>query len=107
MDDAALVRAYYRSIDAGAYDDLAALLASDFVQVRPDRTFDGRDRFVRFMREERPRFDTEHAVAALYGGRDGIAAAGRLCRGEDVLFDFVDAFTVEDGRLARLVTYTR
>ena len=57
--------AYYEAIDAGDYDRLRALLAPGFVQRRPDRTFDGRESFVRFMREERPRTDTDHVVDAV------------------------------------------
>jgi len=61
-DPAALARAYYDALDAGEYDRLASLLAPEFVQRRPDRTFEGRDRFVAFMRDERPNTDTTHAV---------------------------------------------
>jgi len=117
------VRAYYAALDAGDYDRLADLLAPGFVQRRPDRTFEGREAFVRFMREERPRTDTEHAVDALYRRTDGEAGAadGRPATGEDAevvargrlltadgaeLVAFADAFVVADGRLRSLRTYT-
>jgi ketosteroid isomerase-like protein len=119
-DRVAAARTYYRTIDEGAYDDLEALLAPDFVHERPDRTLEGRDRFVRFMREERPRTDTTHAVDAVFreqqadAGRgadspgDGEAAVrGRLRGDGEDLFGFVDVFSVSDGDVARLRTYTR
>ena len=121
-DAASLARAYYRTIDAGDYDGLADLLAGDFVQVRGDRTLEGRETFVRFMREERPETDTTHEVDAVYladapaggsgpsdrgsGGTTGVAVRGRLRRADgSVWFGFVDAFDVVHGRLSRLVTY--
>ena len=100
-------RAYYRAIDGGAYDRLGALLAPAFVHERPDRTLEGRDRFVEFMRDERPMTDTTHAVDAVY--RDGreVAVRGRLLRDDDPLFGFVDVFSFEDDAVARIRTYTR
>ncbi|MFC7070434.1 nuclear transport factor 2 family protein [Halobaculum lipolyticum] len=122
MSPEATVRAYYRAIDDGEYDDLAALLAPGFVHDRPDRTLSGRASFVRFMREERPRTDTEHAVDAVYrrsrddadgAGEDAsdgdasdadasdadaaeVAVRGRLLDAADgtALFGFVDVFRV-------------
>ena len=37
-DGPSLARAYYDTIDEGAYDDLRALLVDGFRHVRPDRT---------------------------------------------------------------------
>lgn len=112
---ARLARAYYDALDAGEYDRLADLLAPEFVQRRPDRTFEGRDRFVAFMRDERPMTDTTHAVDGVYpNGPDGpadsdgsgVAVRGRLLDADgDELFAFVDVFSIEDGRLAELETY--
>lgn len=106
-------RAYYAALDDGDYDALADLLAPDFVHDRPDRRLDGRDRFVRFVREERPIPDTTHAIDAMcgsnagtVGSHDEVLARGRLLDGDDVLVRFCDAFAFEDGRIARLVTYT-
>ena len=100
-------RAYYRAIDDGAYDRLASLLAPEFAHERPDRTLDGRERVVRFMREERPTTDTEHAVDAVY--RDGreVAVRGRLLRDGDTLFEFVDVFSFAGGVVGLIRTYTR
>jgi ketosteroid isomerase-like protein len=114
-------RTYYRAIDAGEYDRLERVLASGFVHDRPDRTLSGVDRFVRFMREERPMTDTVHAVDALYHGgsgeerrRDGgeaddweVAVRGRLRRDDEDLFGFVDVFAFEGAEIALLRTYTR
>ena len=102
-----LARAYYRAIDAGDYDALADLLAPHFVHERPDRTLDGRDRFVAFVRDERPRTDTAHEIDAVFEGSDGVAVRGRLLTADgDELFAFVDAFDVEGGELVGLTTYT-
>jgi hypothetical protein len=66
MAAAARAREYYRTLDEHDYERLRALLAPEFVQERPDATLEGRERFVRFMRDERPRTDTSHAVDAVY-----------------------------------------
>ncbi len=106
-------RAYYRAIDGGAYDRLADLLAPEFVHRRPDRTLDGRERFVRFMREERPMTDTEHAVDAVYRDAGEVAVRGRLLRDGDALFEYVDVFSFADAgagereAVAEIRTYTR
>mgnify|MGYP000150347549 CR=1 FL=1 len=109
MDRRDAVRGYYDAIDAGDYDSLRGLLAPGFVQRRPDRTFDGREAFVRFMREERPRTDTEHVLSTVCVADDAetVFARGHL-RGHDGerLFGFVDAFEVADGRIESLTTYS-
>ena len=113
-DVEALVRGYYESIDAGAYDRLARLLEPTFRHVRSDRTLEGRGPFVRFMRDERPVTDTTHEVDAVFeevrdigGDTDVLAVRGRLLRADgSVWFGFVDVFEVAGGRLAGLTTYT-
>ena len=105
-DPAALARAYYDALDAGEYDRLASLLDPDFVQRRPDRTFEGRDRFVAFMRDDRPNTDTTHVVDRVYPAGPGVAVRGRLLDADgEELFAFVDVFDVAEGRLAALETY--
>jgi ketosteroid isomerase-like protein len=102
----ALAREYYRAIDEDDYEALESVLAPDFVQERGDMTLEGRERFVAFMRDERPDRTTEHVVETVYSGPTGVAVRGRLLRASGaVWFEFVDVFDVED-RLARLVTYT-
>ena len=107
-DPADLARRYYEAIDGGSYDALAGVLAADFRHVRGDRTIEGREAFVEFMREGRPRTDTAHALDEVFLGDGGrVAVRGRLRRGDgSVWFGFVDVFEVEDGRLGRLTTYS-
>jgi len=118
MDDASAAdcaRAYYRALDTHSYDELAALLAPGFVHERPDQTLDGRERFVRFMREQRPQKDTTHRVDAIYRRQGdtaedatGVAVEGRLLDSDGECFvEFVDAFAIEDGTIRRLDTYAR
>ncbi|GAB6879901.1 nuclear transport factor 2 family protein [Halorubrum gandharaense] len=103
----AAVREYYDAIDGGNYDRLAALLRPTFTHHRPDRTIEGRERFVRFMREERPMTETEHVVDAVYPKGVGVAARGRLLDADgEVLFGYVDVFTFEEDAIAGLETYT-
>jgi ketosteroid isomerase-like protein len=105
-DPAALARAYYDALDAGEYDRLASLLAPEFVQRRPDRTFEGRERFVAFMRDERPNTDTTHAVDRVYAAGPGVAVRGRLLDADgEELFAFVDVFGSDGETLTALETY--
>jgi ketosteroid isomerase-like protein len=127
MDAPATARSYYERIDAGEYERLRDLLAPAFVHERPDRVLEGADRFVRFVREERPDPDTTHAVETVYAAVEGEGSAGRVERDDgagdatpvrvavegrllaadgEPYFRFLDAFRLVDGRIARLVTYT-
>ena len=126
-------RAYYRALDQKDYDLLAALLAPGFVHERPEMTLEGRERFVQFMREERPSTDTSHPVDGVYrrdetGGKGGderpdteggdvddgsppgdteVAVRGRLLSADGrELSGFVDVFTFADGQMVNLRTYT-
>ena len=106
MDRDSRVRAYYRRLDNGEYAELEALLHPEFVQRRADRTFEGRERFVAFMRDERPNTDTTHAVDGVYPSGPGVAVRGRLLDADGrELFAFVDVFEVDAGRLSALETY--
>ncbi len=107
IDREELARTYYRVIDTGSYDDLVAVLDPDFIQERSDRTFEGRERFIHFMREERPMTDTTHVIDAIYRAESDIAIQGRLRRQEETLFDFVDVFSFTDDVVARIDTFTR
>ena len=102
-------RAYYRAIDGDDYDLLAALLAPAFVHDRPDRAIEGRDRFVQFMRAERPQTDTTHPLDGAYRRDDGgVAMRGRLLAADGALITrFVDVFTFDGDRIRRIETYTR
>jgi ketosteroid isomerase-like protein len=104
----ALAREYYRAIDADDYDALTGVLDPDFVHERPDRTIEGRDAFVRFMRDERPETDTTHTLAAVYTAPDAVAVQGALAHADGShWFDFLDVFAVADERLTHLQTFTR
>ncbi len=109
MDGKALVRRYYDALDDHEYETLEGLLDPTFVQRRPDRTFDGREAFVRFMREERPNPDTSHELDAVVAedGGNRVAARGRVLEGETELFEFADFFELENGSIVRLETYSR
>ena len=123
-----LVADYYDALDTHDYDALRALLDPAFVQHRPDRRFDSREAFVRFMREERPQSDTTHRVHGHYvpdGESDGeigtiddqsdgeagtteVLARGELLSAEgDLLVRFVDRFRITEGRITELETFTR
>ncbi|MFB6218317.1 MAG: nuclear transport factor 2 family protein [Halobacteriaceae archaeon] len=107
MEPATLARRYYETIDAGDYEALAGLLAPGFTHHRPDRTIEGREAFVAFMREERPETDTSHDIEAVYTRDGGAAVEGRLLRADgSEWFGFVDAFSVTDGTLTACRTYT-
>lgn len=107
MDQVATARAYYRALDECDYDRLADLLTESFVHDRPDRTFEGRERFVQFMREERPQTDTTHPIDAVYRGDRGVVVEGRLLDSDgDVVTRFADAFSFDDDRIERIRTYT-
>lgn len=107
------VRGYYDTIDAGDYDRLSALLDPSFVHHRPDRTIDGRDAFIRFMREERPRTDTVHELDAVFVHTEGdrpatMAVEGSLLAHGEMLFSFVDVHRLAaTGQIASLRTYTQ
>ena len=114
MSTRTLVREYYTALDEGDYDALRELLAPEFTQERGDRTFGSRDAFVSFMRDDRPRFDTRHDVDTVYDGPDGDrAVAGRLIATDDadaadagtVLFEYLDVFEIESGRIVGLRTF--
>ena len=109
-------RAYYRALDEDDYDLLESVLAPEFVHERPDVTLSDRDRFVRFMREERPVSDTSHAIDGVYRrdadtGEGSEAAAEIAVRGRllgpdgEQLGGFVDVFSFGGPRIARIETY--
>jgi ketosteroid isomerase-like protein len=109
MEHAEVVSAYYDALDAHDYETLEQLLAPDFVQYRPDRTFEGRDAFLSFMRDGRPQSDTTHVVERVYENdrERSLGVCGRLVgSGGDDLFRFLDVHDFESGRVATLRTYT-
>ncbi|MFB6308295.1 MAG: nuclear transport factor 2 family protein [Haloarculaceae archaeon] len=108
MTPAEQARTYYRAIDDDEYELLASVLAEEFVHYRPDRTIEGRDRFVAFMREKRPQKDTSHPIDAVYDSEEGVVVEGRLLDGDgERITAFADAFSFTDGAIAEIRTYTR
>ena len=107
MDRDSRVRAYYRRLDNAEYAELESLLHPEFVQRRPDRTFDDRASFLAFMRSERPVTDTSHDITTVCASRGGRAASGHLLDADgNELFAFIDVFKFgADGRITRLTTY--
>ncbi|PGF17014.1 DUF4440 domain-containing protein [Natrinema sp. CBA1119] len=106
-DMRALVRRYYDALDDHDYDALEETLSPEFVQHRPDRTFESRNEFVEFMREKRPNPDTSHDLESVIAEDGQIAVRGRVIEAGTTLFEFADFFETDGGRLARLETYSR
>ena len=105
-----VARTYYRSLDSGDYDTLEGLFAPEVAHYRPDRTFEGRDTLISFMREGRPQTDTTHEVSAVYETADApeVAVRGRLLDGDGTpLFSFVDVFEFDEGSIRAIYTHTR
>ena len=105
----AAARAYYRALDEGDYDLLADLLAPEFAHERPDQTLAGRDRFVQFMREERPTTDTSHPIDAVYAQQEGseVVVRGRLLDADStVITRFVDVFLFDGSTITGIETFT-
>lgn len=108
MDRTEIAGAYYEALDEHAYEQLSELLAEDIRHVRPDRIFDGRDAFVRFMHEERPQPDTSHVVNRVFepdGADHSVAVQGTLVDDGTEITGFVDVFSFESGRIATIETY--
>lgn len=111
-DREATARAYYDALDGDDYELLADVLAPGFVHYRPDQTIEGRDRFVQFMRDERPTKDTSHPLDSVFLERDGddgdVAVRGRLLAPDgSEMASFVDVFAFEGGDIATVHTYTQ
>lgn len=107
-DRETLTRAYYRALDDHEYERLRSILSPEFVQQRPDRTFEGRDHFVQFMREERPQNDTSHPIDSVYSAAEGMAVEGRLLDADgECIAAFVDIFAFEGGSISEIRTYTK
>jgi len=103
----ATARRYYEALDSHEYEALRSLLAAEFAHHRPDRTIDGRDRFVRFMRKERPQTETSHPIDIVYTDGDAVAVEGRLldADGDAILASAVE-FSFEGENVVEIRTYT-
>jgi len=108
MDQSTLVAEYYRCLDAEEYETLRSILHPEFVQHRPDRSFDGRAAFVEFMANGRPQTETTHSVESLLESTASLAAYGRLFDADDSeLFSFIDVFRFDgNGRILAVDTFS-
>jgi ketosteroid isomerase-like protein len=108
-DRRSIARAYYDALDSHDYEQLASLLDAEFVHDRPEMTLEGRDRFVQFMREERPDTDTTHPIDRIYRTDDAneLAVRGQLVnKNGKTLTGFVDIFSFDSEEIVRIQTYT-
>ena len=108
MDQSTLVSEYYRCLDEDEYETLRSILHPEFVQHRPDRSFDGREAFVEFMERGRPQTETTHSVESLLESTASLAAYGRLFDADDTeLFSFIDVFRFDgNGRILAVDTFS-
>ncbi|MCU4752916.1 nuclear transport factor 2 family protein [Halobacteria archaeon AArc-curdl1] len=115
-----IVREYYAALDEHAYNALETLLGPEFVQHRPDRTFETRAAFIEFMRDGRPNPHTRHELDDVSLERDEKGAATVVVHGrvldeptagegeaEPELFAFTDRFYLDEERIVRLETSLR
>ena len=108
MNSESVVRGYYDAIDVHDYETFAGLLAPDVVHSRPDRTIEGREALVGFMRDDRPDKRTSHEVRRVFEDGEAAVAEGRLLDSDgEELFEFADVFSLSDGQIAEIRTYTR
>lgn len=91
------VEAYYQYLDEHRYDALETILAGNFVQKRPDRTFASRETFLQFMKSDRPVQDTSHKVERIFEGpTQKIAVRGCVLKPDgSKWFEFLDVFSFD------------
>ena len=107
MDQSTLVDEYYRCLDAHEYNTLQSVLHPEFVQHRPDRSFESRQAFVEFMRTGRPNTDTTHHVDTVLASTASLAAYGRLLDADGTeLIEFMDVFRFDDDRILTVETFS-
>ncbi|WP_435155488.1 nuclear transport factor 2 family protein [Haladaptatus sp. DFWS20] len=108
MDSEVVVRGYYDAIDAHDYETFEGLLAPDVVHDRPDRTIEGRETLVSFMRDDRPNKATTHEIASVSENGATTVVEGRLLDSDgEELFAFEDEFSIVDGQITSIWTRTR
>ncbi|WP_280585403.1 nuclear transport factor 2 family protein [Halorubrum sp. Boch-26] len=109
--DPDVVRSYYESVDAEAYESLFALFDDDIRYERPGQDdIEGMDALRDFYLDGRPLTEGSHEVHSLTGEDDTVAVRGRfngLQDGTRVAFGFADFFVFTDaGTIGRRYTYT-
>lgn len=108
MDPEAVVRAYYDAIDTHDYETFSGLFAPDVVHDRPDRTIEGRESLVSFMRDDRPNKETCHEISRVSEDGSTTVVDGRLLDADgEELFAFEDDFSISDGRITNIRTRVR
>jgi len=109
--DPAVVRSYYESIDAEAYDSVFALFDDDVVYERPGQgDIEGMDALRDFYLDGRPLAEGSHEVHSMTAEDDTVSVRGTfrgVQDGDRVAFGFADFFVFTDaGTVGRRYTYT-
>ena len=109
--DPNVVRSYYESIDAEAYESVFALFDEDIVYERPGQDdIEGIAALREFYLDGRPLTEGSHEVDALVSDGDTVSVRGTfsgLQDGSRVSFGFADFFVFTDaGTVGRRYTYT-
>ena len=110
MNPESKVRRYYDLVDAGEYEKLVALFASDVVYERPGQeAIRGREALRAFYEDGRPLSDGSHDLHSVVRDGDTVAVRGTFegeQGGETVSFGFADFHEFVDGEIARRYTFT-
>ncbi|MDZ5809781.1 nuclear transport factor 2 family protein [Halorubrum sp. AD140] len=109
--DPDVVRSYYESIDAEAYESVFALFDEDVRYERPGQDdIEGTDDLRDFYLDGRPLTEGAHEIRSLTTEGDTVAVRGTfsgLQDGSRVAFGFADFFVFTDaGTVGRRYTYT-
>ncbi|MFC7072724.1 nuclear transport factor 2 family protein [Halovenus rubra] len=107
---AATVREYYELVDAGRYDTLVELFATDVRYERPGQdVIEGQDSLRQFYFDERPLDDGSHTLHDVVVNDETVAVRGQFTgiqNGESVSFEFADFHEFADGKIHRRYTFT-
>ncbi|MFB6177669.1 MAG: nuclear transport factor 2 family protein [Halobaculum sp.] len=112
MDAKSTARRYYDLVDAGDYDELVSLFATDVVYDRPGQaTIRGREDLREFYETDRPLEAGTHEIHSVVQEGDTVAVRGTFegeQDGEPVSIGFADfhEFDRDRGVIARRYTYT-
>jgi ketosteroid isomerase-like protein len=109
--DPAVVRSYYESIDAEAYESVFALFDDDVVYERPGQgDIEGMDALRDFYLDGRPLAEGSHEVHSMTAEDDTVSVRGTfrgVQDGDRVAFGFADFFVfTDDSTVGRRYTYT-
>lgn len=109
--DPSVVRSYYQSIDAEAYESVFALFDEDIVYERPGQAdIEGMADLREFYLDGRPLTEGSHEIDSLVSDDDTVSVRGTFSgrqNGTRVAFGFADFFVFTDaGTVGRRYTYT-